>query len=67
MNDFVIPNVWLFFSSEWDEIIKTRVVGFTWCDDFISFPDDPYGRQGPTLDQILHKPKITAHAESKSK
>lgn len=41
--------------SDWKEIIEKRVFGFTWCMDKLFLPPDPYGRSGPSLDEILHK------------
>lgn len=57
--------MWFFICLEWDVIIKNRVVGFTWCNDLIVFPDDPYGREGPKLNEILYKPK-SADKDSES-
>lgn len=66
-NQIEILFFFLFSShSEWDEIIKNRVVGFTWCNDLIIFPDDPYGRLGQTLNEILHKTKVAKSDESTS-
>lgn len=42
------------FSSAWRRIIETRVIGYTWVKDCFFLPDDPYGRFGPTLQQILN-------------
>lgn len=41
--------------AEWDEIIKERVIGFTFCNDLLILPEDPYGMKGPFLKDILHK------------
>ncbi|XP_017070348.1 NEDD4-binding protein 1 [Drosophila eugracilis] len=35
------------------KIVENRVLGYTWCDDIFILPKDPYGRWGPTLDEIL--------------
>lgn len=43
--------------AEWDEIIKQRVIGFSWCDDCLMIPIDPYGRHGRSSTMILHKLK----------
>lgn len=43
--------------SGYKEIIEKRVIGFTWCLDKLFLPPDPYGRDGPSLDEILHKTK----------
>ncbi|XP_031620950.1 NEDD4-binding protein 1-like [Contarinia nasturtii] len=53
--------------DEWNEIIKQRVVGFSWLDDFIMIPDDPYGRNGRTLQLILHKLKNDANIDDINK
>jgi len=50
-NDLVQEN------SAWAEIITSRVVGFMWCNDQFFLPQDPYGRRGPKLDQILYSQK----------
>lgn len=53
-----------FFSfAVWDEIIRERVVGFTFCDDLLMIPQDPYGRNGRPLQLILHKLKDDAQVE----
>lgn len=49
--------------TEWDEIIKERVIGFTFCDDLLMIPEDPYGKNGRTLQLILHKLKDDAQIE----
>ncbi|XP_052898354.1 NEDD4-binding protein 1 [Anopheles moucheti] len=41
-------------SPAWRRIIETRVIGYTWVKDCFFLPDDPYGRYGPTLQQILN-------------
>uniref|UniRef100_A0A182SJ12 RNase_Zc3h12a domain-containing protein n=1 Tax=Anopheles maculatus TaxID=74869 RepID=A0A182SJ12_9DIPT len=41
-------------STAWRRIIETRVIGYTWVKDCFFLPDDPYGRYGPTLQQILN-------------
>ena len=45
-------------SPNWRAIIENRVIGFTWCFDAIMLPQDPYGRNGPTLKDILDKRSI---------
>ncbi|XP_034475744.1 NEDD4-binding protein 1 isoform X2 [Drosophila innubila] len=35
------------------KIIENRVIGYSWCDDILILPKDPYGRFGPPLDEIL--------------
>lgn len=42
-------------SLDYENIITTRVVGFTWLDDELFIPSDPYGKYGPKLDKILYK------------
>uniref|UniRef100_A0A182FI56 RNase_Zc3h12a domain-containing protein n=2 Tax=Anopheles albimanus TaxID=7167 RepID=A0A182FI56_ANOAL len=42
-------------SPAWREIITTRVIGYTWVKDCFFLPDDPYGRQGPSLQEILNR------------
>lgn len=42
-------------SAEFNNIIMSRVIGFTWVDDDLFIPSDPYGKKGPSLDEILHK------------
>ncbi len=39
--------------AEWKEVIETRLLQFTFVDDYFMPPDDPLGRNGPTLDQLL--------------
>lgn len=53
--------------SAWQEIIRERVVGFSWCDDFIMIPQDPYGRNGRVLDLILHKLKADTQTQIEDK
>lgn len=54
------------FQLEWDEIIKERVVGFTFCDDLFMIPQDPYGKNGRTLQLILNKLKDDAEIEEEA-
>lgn len=44
---------YLYENSNWSAIINSQTVGFTWLDEMIILPTDPYGRNGPKLDQIL--------------
>ncbi|KAM7343159.1 aarF domain containing kinase 1 isoform 2-T2 [Cochliomyia hominivorax] len=37
------------------KIIENRVIGYTWCNDIFILPKDPYGKWGPTLQQILNR------------
>uniref|UniRef100_A0A336LF27 CSON010041 protein n=1 Tax=Culicoides sonorensis TaxID=179676 RepID=A0A336LF27_CULSO len=41
--------------EEWKNIITSRVIGFMFCGDQIFVPNDPYGRHGPKLSEILNK------------
>ncbi|GAB0092150.1 uncharacterized protein DMENIID0001_071230 [Sergentomyia squamirostris] len=41
-------------NSAWDQIIQSRVVGFTWFKNQFFIPSDPYGRDGPKLPDILN-------------
>lgn len=40
-------------NDSWKKIIKTRVIGYTWVMDEFFLPDDPYGRHGPKLKDLL--------------
>ncbi|XP_053690014.1 uncharacterized protein LOC128738714 [Sabethes cyaneus] len=40
-------------SDSWKKIIETRVIGYTWAKDAFFLPDDPYGRHGPKLKDLL--------------
>ncbi|XP_050744215.1 uncharacterized protein LOC108022551 isoform X2 [Drosophila biarmipes] len=35
------------------KIVENRVLGYSWCDNIFILPKDPYGRWGPTLEEIL--------------
>ena len=37
----------------WRETIENRVLMFTFAKDLFMVPDDPYGRNGPSLEQLL--------------
>lgn len=41
-------------SEEWKFLIHNRVIGYTWVADKLFLPSDPYGRNGPTLSDILY-------------
>lgn len=41
-------------SEDFARIISTRVIGYTWFMDKFFIPDDPYGKIGPNLNQILY-------------
>ena len=40
---------------EWREVIETRLLPFQFVDDYFMIPQDPMGKDGPTLDQLLTK------------
>lgn len=40
-------------NSDYDRIINSRVIGFTWVDELFLIPEDPYGLDGPKLNDIL--------------
>jgi ribonuclease ZC3H12 len=42
-------------NDAYNRIISSRVVGYAWCKDVFLLPVDPYGRNGPTLGEILNK------------
>jgi ribonuclease ZC3H12 len=42
-------------NDTYNRIIATRVVGYAWCKDVFLLPVDPYGRNGPSLSEILNK------------
>lgn len=48
-----MKNVTTKFFLEYQAIVNSRVIGYTFLNDVIAFPKDPYGKMGPTLDQIL--------------
>ena len=39
---------------EWEDQIMNRTIQFTWVRDTFMIASDPFGRNGPSLDQILH-------------
>ncbi|CAM5153786.1 unnamed protein product [Eretmochelys imbricata] len=43
-------------SKKWTRIIKERLLQFTFVGNIFMVPDDPLGREGPTLDEFLQKP-----------
>ncbi|XP_074150481.1 protein KHNYN isoform X2 [Sminthopsis crassicaudata] len=43
-------------SVKWAEIIRERLLPFTFVGNIFMVPDDPLGREGPTLDDFLKKP-----------
>ncbi|KAG7468705.1 hypothetical protein MATL_G00145810 [Megalops atlanticus] len=42
-------------SEAWRQIIKERLLQFTFVEDHFLIPDDPLGKHGPQLDEFLHK------------
>lgn len=42
-------------SPKWKDIIKQRLLQFTFVGDIFMIPDDPLGRHGPSLDEFLSK------------
>ncbi|KAJ8708648.1 hypothetical protein PYW08_010030 [Mythimna loreyi] len=43
-------------NKRWRYIIENRVLPFTWVNNMIMFPKDPFGRGGPTLEMLLRHP-----------
>ncbi|XP_050999112.1 protein KHNYN [Acomys russatus] len=43
-------------SDKWMAIIRERLLPFTFVGNLFMVPDDPLGRNGPTLDEFLKKP-----------
>ena len=41
-------------NPEWEDQILKRTLQFTWAIDTFMVASDPFGRNGPSLDQILH-------------
>lgn len=41
-------------NDDWRFLIYNRVIGYTWVANKIFFPDDPYGKKGPNLEDILY-------------
>lgn len=50
-------------NDSWKKIIKTRVIGYTWAMDEFFLPDDPYGRHGPKLKELLEGKKKAKNEE----
>ena len=40
---------------EWREVIEARLLPFQFVEDYFMIPEDPMGKDGPTLDQMLAK------------
>ncbi|XP_063238623.1 uncharacterized protein LOC134540079 isoform X2 [Bacillus rossius redtenbacheri] len=43
-------------NQRWKETIEKRLLMFTWVGDMLMFPQDPLGRNGPTLEEFLRFP-----------
>ncbi len=54
----IADNFSVFLIAEYRDIIQTRVIGFTFLNDIIRFPQDPYGKEGPSLNDILNGKRI---------
>ncbi|XP_027970638.1 protein KHNYN [Eumetopias jubatus] len=52
-------------SEKWMAIIRERLLPFTFVGNLFMVPDDPLGRNGPTLDEFLKKP-VRAQGASKA-
>lgn len=52
--------------EQWKEVIETRLLQFTFVNDYFMPPDDPLGRNGPSLDQLLSKDPYVTSAPSRS-
>ena len=39
---------------EWADQILNRTIEFTWAEEIFMIASDPFGRKGPSLNQILH-------------
>lgn len=52
-------------SDKWMAIIRERLLPFTFAGNYFMVPDDPLGRNGPTLDEFLKKP-ARKHGPSKA-
>jgi hypothetical protein len=40
---------------EYREIVNKRLIRFNWLFKQLIIPEDPHGRNGPKLDEILYK------------
>lgn len=49
---------YLYENSSWSTIINSQTIGFTFVEEMIIIPTDPYGRNGPNLNQILEGGRI---------
>ncbi|XP_028840798.1 protein KHNYN [Denticeps clupeoides] len=52
--------------DEWKDIIKTRLLQYTFVGDLFMVPDDPLGRSGPHLDIFLHAQRRASPAASQA-
>lgn len=52
--------------SAYKNLIESRVIGYTWCNDVFMLPQDPYGRFGPKLNDILGYEPLPYSPKSKS-
>lgn len=52
-------------NKRWRYIIENRILPFTWVNNMIMFPKDPFGRGGPTLETLLKHPTPTVRNENK--
>ncbi|KAJ8708303.1 hypothetical protein PYW07_010428 [Mythimna separata] len=43
-------------NQKWRYIIENRILPFTWVNNMLMFPKDPFGRGGPTLEMLLRHP-----------
>ncbi|XP_033754483.1 NEDD4-binding protein 1-like [Pecten maximus] len=46
--------------ASWRILVEDRLLMFTFAGDNFMIPEDPLGQDGPTLDQLLHKPHAGA-------
>uniref|UniRef100_A0A8C7CUH7 RNase NYN domain-containing protein n=1 Tax=Oncorhynchus kisutch TaxID=8019 RepID=A0A8C7CUH7_ONCKI len=54
-------------SHEWRDIIKKRLLQYTFVGDHFMVPDDPLGREGPHLDDFLRPRQSQARGRGKRK
>ncbi|XP_033119683.1 uncharacterized protein LOC117119014 isoform X2 [Anneissia japonica] len=50
-------------SEKWKRVIEERLLMYNIVGDIFLFPDDPLGRNGPTLDQFLQKQPLNVHEQ----
>ncbi|XP_075985920.1 uncharacterized protein LOC142983026 isoform X2 [Anticarsia gemmatalis] len=51
-------------NPRWRKVIETRLLQFTWVDDMIMFPKDPFGKSGMSLEELLRHPRSDRPPES---